>query len=80
MGGKGSHAVVSGHMGLPSARLLTGLGCMRKGDLFQFHVLGETLTHQMDTIHVVLLNGFKHLDIDPDRDYTTLVTCTPYEC
>lgn len=78
VGGAGSHAVVSGHTGLPSARLLTGLDEMRAGDTFAFHVLGETVTYQVDEINVVLPDDFSHLDIDPTGDYATLITCTPY--
>lgn len=78
VGGKGTHAVVSGHTGLPSARLLTGLDELRKGDIFAFHVLGRTLTYQVDQIKVVLPDNFKHLAVDPAKDYATLVTCTPY--
>lgn len=78
VGGKGTHAIVSGHTGLPSARLLTGLDELREGDTFAFHVLGKTLTYQVDAINVVEPDDFSRLTIDPDRDYATLVTCTPY--
>lgn len=78
VGGEGTHAVVSGHTGLPSARLLTGLDEMRKGDTFAFHVLGETYTYQVDEINTVLPDDFSHLNVDPSADYATLITCTPY--
>lgn len=78
VGGKGSHAVVSGHTGLPSARLLTGLDELEPGDTFAFHVLGRTMTYQVDQINVVLPDKFKDLNIDQSKDYATLITCTPY--
>lgn len=78
VGGADTHAVVSGHTGLPSAKLLTGLDRLREGDTFAFHVLGETLTYQVDRIDVVLPDELDRLGIEPGRDYATLVTCTPY--
>lgn len=78
VGGLGSHSVVSGHRGLPSAELFTNLDRMELGDLFQIHVLGELLTYQVDDISVVLPNEVTQLEIKPDQDWMTLVTCTPY--
>ncbi|NMM94188.1 sortase [Bifidobacterium sp. DSM 109957] len=78
VGGVGTHAVVSGHTGLPSARLLTGLDELAEGDTFAFHVLDGTYTYEVDRISVVLPDELDDLDIVPDRDYATLVTCTPY--
>lgn len=78
VGGRGTHAAVSGHTGLPSARLLTGLDELEKGDTFAFHVLDETYTYRVDRISVVLPDRLDELDIDPDADYATLITCTPY--
>ena len=78
VGGETTHAVVSGHTGLPSAKLLTGLDTLEKGDTFAFHVLGETYTYQVDKISVVLPNRFDNLAIKDGKDYATVITCTPY--
>ncbi len=77
-GGKGTHCAVSGHRGLPSARLFTDLDDMEIGDTFMFYVLDEVLTYQVDQIKVVLPHEMDDLAIDPEQDYCTLVTCTPY--
>ena len=78
VGGDSSHAVVSGHTGLPSAKLLTELDRLQDGDIFQFHVLNRTYTYQVDQITVVLPKDLENIQITPDKDYATLVTCTPY--
>ncbi|NMM95135.1 class C sortase [Bifidobacterium oedipodis] len=78
VGGVGTHAVVSGHTGLPSARLLTGLDELAEGDTFAFHVLDGTYTYEVDHVSVVLPDELDDLDIVPGKDYATLVTCTPY--
>ena len=78
VGGDSTHAVVSGHTGLPSAKLFTGLDKLKKGDTFVFHVLDRTYTYQVDQIRTVLPKDLSQLDIEPGRDYATLVTCTPY--
>ena len=77
-GGKSTHCVVSGHRGLPSSRLFTDLDQLGEGDLFLFHVLGETLTYEVDQIHVVEPDDVTYLSIEEDEDLCTLVTCTPY--
>jgi sortase A len=78
VGGKGTHAVLSGHRGLPSARLLTDLDQMCIGDTFEITVLNQTLTYEVDQIRIVLPDELDSLAIDPEQDYVTLVTCTPY--
>lgn len=78
VGGGTTHAVISGHTGLPSARLLTGLDELEKGDTFAFHVLDETYTYKVDQISVVLPNEISELNIESGADYATLITCTPY--
>ena len=78
IGGKGSHAVVSGHRGLPSARLFTDIDHLVEGDIFLIQVLDETLTYQVDQILTVLPQEVSALRVDPDQDYVTLTTCTPY--
>ena len=78
VGGKGTHCVLSGHRGLPSARLFTDIDKLANGDIFTIQVLDRTLTYQVDQINTVLPNQLHDLEIDPDADYCTLVTCTPY--
>ena len=78
VGGEGTHAVLSGHCGLPSAKLFTNLDKVSVGDTFRLSVLNETLTYEVDQIEIVLPEDMALLAIDPDQDYVTLVTCTPY--
>lgn len=78
VGGVGTHAVLSGHRGLPSARLFTDLDKMVQGDLFYLHILDETLTYQVDQIRIVEPDEIQALEILPEQDLCTLVTCTPY--
>lgn len=77
-GGKGTHCVLSGHRGLPSARLFTDLDEMTEGDIFLLKVLDRTMTYEVDQILTVDPYDLDALAIDPDQDYCTLVTCTPY--
>ena len=78
VGGEGSHCVLSGHRGLPSARLFTDLDQLVEGDVFMLKVLNETLTYQVDQIRIVLPEEVDDLDLIRGKDYCTLVTCTPY--
>ena len=78
VGGPGTHCVISGHRGLPSARLFTGLDQLKTGDFFNLKVLNKTLQYQIDEINVVLPDEIEKLEIDPEKDFCTLVTCTPY--
>lgn len=78
VGGKGTHCVVSGHRGLPSARLFTDIDRLVPGDEFLLHTLDEVLTYEVDLIQIVLPSEVSGLQIDPNEDYCTLVTCTPY--
>ena len=77
-GGAGTHTVLSGHRGLPSARLFTDLDQMEEGDLFVIRVLDRVMTYMVDQILIVLPEEMDGLAIDPKEDYCTLVTCTPY--
>ena len=77
-GGAGTHCVLSGHRGLPSAKLFTNLDQLVEGDTFMLHVLDETLTYEIDQILTVLPDDVSALEIDPEMDLCTLVTCTPY--
>ena len=78
VGGEGTHCVISGHRGLPSAKLFTDLDQLTEGDIVQITVLDETLTYEIDQIRIVLPNELEELALDPKKDYLTLVTCTPY--
>ena len=78
VGGTGTHSVLSGHRGLPSARLFTNLDQLREGDLFLLRVLDEVLTYEVDQILIVEPNDLEALQIEEGADYCTLVTCTPY--
>lgn len=78
VGGAGTHAVISGHSALPSAKLFTDLELLEKGDAFELHVLDEILYYRVDAINVVLPEEMDLLALDPSRDHVTLVTCTPY--
>lgn len=78
IGGKGTHAVISGHRGLSSAKLFTDLDQMKTGDRFGITVLGEKLLYEVDRILTVEPEESGMLAIDPERDLVTLVTCTPY--
>ncbi len=75
---EGSHCVLSGHRGLPSAKLFTDLDKMVEGDTFSLIVLDETFTYQVDQIRVVEPTDLSSLRVVRGRDYCTLVTCTPY--
>lgn len=78
VGGVGTHAVLSGHRGLPSAKLFTDLDELVVGDTFIFRILDETLTYEVDQILIVEPQEIEALMIDPEKDLCTLVTCTPY--
>jgi len=78
VGGKGTHSAISGHRGLPSAMLFTDLDKLKIGDTFRIHTLDQVLTYRIDQILVVEPSDLTALDIDPEQDYCTLVTCTPY--
>lgn len=78
VGGESTHCVLSGHRGLPSAKLFTNLDELETGDVFMLRVLDETLTYEVDQIRTVLPNELGDLAIVEGEDYCTLVTCTPY--
>lgn len=78
VGGQSTHCVLSGHRGLPSAKLFTDLDQLETGDVFILRVLDETLTYEVDQIRTVLPNELDDLAIVEGEDYCTLVTCTPY--
>ena len=78
VGGESTHAVVSGHRGLPSAKLFTDLDQLREGDTFTTTVLNQMITYEVDQIRIVEPGDISELAIVPGKDYCTLVTCTPY--
>lgn len=78
IGGEGTHSALSGHRGLPSAKLFTNLDKLEKGDQFMIRVLDEVLVYEVDRILIVEPQNLSGLEIEPGQDYCTLVTCTPY--
>jgi len=78
VGGESTHCLVSGHRGLPSARLFTDISKMREGDTWTITVLNETLTYECDQIRTVLPDDLSDLQIEEGKDLCTLITCTPY--
>ena len=78
VGGEGTHCVLSGHRGLPSAKLFTDLDQLDRGDTFLMRILDETLTYEVDQILIVEPHEIDALEIEPGQDYCTLITCTPY--
>ncbi len=74
----GSHCVLTGHRGLPSAKLFSDLDRMVEGDVFTLNILGESYSYQVDQIRVVEPSDLSELSVVPGMDYCTLITCTPY--
>lgn len=78
IGGEGTHAILSGHTGLPSAKLFSNIDQLEKGDVFLIHVLGETLAYKVDSLKVMLPEQAEKQEIKAGEDICTLMTCTPY--
>lgn len=78
IGGESTHAVLTGHRGLPSAELFSHLDQMQKGDIFSVSVLGDSVYYVVDDIETVLPDEVDSLQIVDGEDRCTLVTCTPY--
>ena len=78
VGGESTHCVLSGHRGLPSAKLFTNLDQLKEGDVFLLRVLDEVLTYEVDQILIVEPQETDSLTIEEGKDLCTLVTCTPY--
>lgn len=78
VGGKSTHAVITGHTAVSNAVMFTDLNQLVEGDVFFIHVLGDTLAYQVDQIRVILPTETKYLKIVEHEDHVTLVTCTPY--
>ncbi len=78
VGGERTHAILSGHRGLPSAKLFSDLDQMVEGDTFTLNIMDQTITYMVDQIRIVLPEETDELAITDGKDYCTLVTCTPY--
>ena len=78
VGGASTHCVLSGHRGLPSAKLFTELDELQKGDIFLLHVYDQVLTYEVDQIRIVEPGDYGPLKIEEGQDLCTLLTCTPY--
>ena len=78
VGGESTHCVLSGHRGLPSAKLFTNLDKLQTGDIFMLRILDDVLTYEVDQILIVEPQETGALRIEEGKDYCTLVTCTPY--
>ena len=78
VGGSSTHAVLSAHSGMASAKLFSDIDQLEKGDIFYIHVLGEVLAYEVDAINTVLPTDTSLLQIEEGKDLVTLVTCTPF--
>lgn len=78
IGGIGTHSVLSAHRGLPSAKLFSDLDQLENGDIFYITILGEKLAYKINDIKIIEPYDTSYLQLDPTKDYVTLVTCTPY--
>ncbi len=78
IGGEGTHAVISAHSAMATARMFTDLDQLKAGDRFSIHVLDEVLDYEVDRIVTVLPSEIEYLKIEPEGDYVTLLTCVPY--
>ena len=78
VGGSSTHAVLSAHSGMASAKLFSDIDQLEKGDVFYIRVLGEVLAYQVDSINIVLPTDTSLLQIEEGKDLVTLVTCTPF--
>ena len=78
VGGLNTHCILSGHRGLPSAKLFSNLDKLEEGDIFMIRTLDQTLTYEVDQIRIVLPDEVEDLKIEEGKDLCTLVTCTPY--
>ena len=78
VGGKGTHAVIAAHRGLPSSKLFTDLNLLKENDVFYIHILDKKLAYEVNQIKVVKPSEIKDIKLKKDKDYVTLITCTPY--
>ena len=78
IGGVGTHSVLTGHRGLPSAKMFRHLDKLEVGDMFYIKSLDEVLAYEVDHVAIVLPDEVELLDIDENKEYATLITCEPY--
>lgn len=78
IGGKSTHAVITGHSGLARDTLFTHLDRMRVADTFTITVLQRKLRYKVDRITVIEPDNPSSLRIERGQDRVTLMTCTPY--
>ena len=78
VGGKGTHAVLAGHTGLVRTKIFDDINKLKEKDKFYIDVLGETLAYEVDKIDVVLPDDTDTIVVEQNKDYVTLITCTPY--
>ena len=78
VGGESTHAAVSGHRGMPGAKLFSDLDKMKEGDSFTITILNQTIRYEVDQIRIVEPDDVSELEVVPGKDYCTLTTCTPY--
>ena len=78
VGGLNTHAVLLGHRGLPSARLFTDIDQLCIGDIFMINIFNQTLKYQVDLISIVPPNDYNPIQLEENKDYVSLITCTPY--
>ena len=77
IGGESTHTVITAHSGLPSARLFTDLQKVKMGEKFYIDNIAGTLAYEVDHIDVIDPSDFSQLLVVPEKDYATLLTCTP---
>lgn len=78
LGGNGTHCVLTGHRGVPTSELFSDLDDLDIGDIFTITILDEVLAYEVDKISIVVPDDDSKLYVDKNRDYVTLLTCTPY--
>ena len=78
IGGEGTHTIILGHRGLPSAKLFSDLDKMVEGDIFYLNYLDQRMAYQVDDISIIEPDDLDSIKIEEGKDYATLVTCTPY--
>ena len=78
IGGAGTHSILTGHSGLPGKTLFTDLTKLKPGDVFFINIMNRRLVYQVDRTQVIVPTDLSSLGIEPDKDYATLITCTPY--
>lgn len=78
VGGENTHCILTGHRGLPNAKLFTRLDEMEQGDLFFLTVCGEKLAYQVSEIDIIHPEDVEGLGIQAEKDLVSLITCTPY--